>query len=149
MDTLPAGLLNASIQSIWKLWRRHKLRQELLRCSPAELAAIAYDLRLNSTELMRLVTDKAEPFFALKELLAAAGINAKDLAIEKPHVMRELQRACLACGRKPECARHRARGTFSGCYRDFCPNAFTLDDLAARNSQADCINSLSIYPRWT
>jgi hypothetical protein len=130
------SILNALVQSIRKYRQQRRLQTELTLCSVAEISAIARDLRLSPDELMKLVTEKTETAAALHELLAALGIEAKSLAIEEPAIMRELQRQCLTCGHKPECAYHLTQGTASGRYQDFCPNSYTLDDLTTMKPAA-------------
>lgn len=125
------SILNTVVEAI-KVYRKHRmLHREFMLCDEDEIAAIARDLGLNSGELIRLVTDKTKPTTALDELLANIGIKTENLALEEPAIIRELQRICLTCGRKQECKYHLTHGTLTKCYRDFCPNTYTLDDLVA------------------
>lgn len=130
------SILNTLVQSIRKYRQQRKLQNELMLCSVAEISAIARDLRLSPRELMKLVTEKTQTAAALHELLAALGIEAKSLELENPAVMRELQRQCLTCNHKPECAYHLAQGTAAEHYRGFCPNSYTLDDLTTMKPAA-------------
>jgi hypothetical protein len=43
--------------------------------------------------------------------------------------MRDLQRICIACGHKGRCRHDLAAGTAPSHYRDYCPNAMSLDVL--------------------
>lgn len=130
------SILNALVQSIRKYRRQRKNQNELMLCSVAEISAIARDLRLAPDELMKLVTEKTETAAALHELLAVIGIDARNLELENPIVMRELQRRCLTCGHKPECAYHLAQGTAIEHYRDFCPSSYVFDDLTTTKPAA-------------
>ena len=123
------SILHALIQAIRRYRQQRELKNELTLCSVAEISAIARDLKLSPEELMRLVTEKTETAAALHELLAALGIDASSLELEDPTVMRELQRLCLTCHHKPECAYHLAQGTAVEHYQDFCPNSYTLNDV--------------------
>jgi AraC-like DNA-binding protein len=130
------SILTALIQAIRKYRQRRKSQNELLLCSVAEISAIARDLRLSPDELMRLITEKTETAMGLHELLLALGIDAKSLELENPTVMRELQRLCLTCHNRPECAFHLAQGTVTEQYRNFCPNSYLLEDLTAARPAA-------------
>jgi hypothetical protein len=50
--------------------------------------------------------------------------------------MRELQRLCLTCGHKQECAYHLAQGTAFEHYEEFCPNSYTLNDIVRTRDAA-------------
>jgi hypothetical protein len=43
--------------------------------------------------------------------------------------MRDMQRLCMSCDAKRHCEHELAQGSAAGHYREFCPNAFTLDAL--------------------
>lgn len=130
------SILNALVQSIRKYRQQRRLRNELTLCSVAEISAIARDLRLSPDELMKLVSEKTETAAALHELLAVVGIEAKSLKLEDPAVMRELQRQCLTCCHKSECAYHLAQGTAIEHYQDYCPNTYALEDLTTAKTAA-------------
>lgn len=123
------SILHALVQAIRKYRQQRKLQTELTLCSVAEISAIARDLRLSPDELMMLVTEKTETAAALHELLAVLGIDAGSLELQDPAVMRELQRLCLTCRHKQECAYHLAQGTAVEHYEDFCPNSHTLSGI--------------------
>ncbi len=123
------SVLNALVQAIRKYRRTRRAKSDLIFCSVAEISAIARDLKLSPQELMKLVTEKNVTTAALRELLSVLGIEAKSLKLEDPAVMRELERQCLTCQRKAECAYHLAQGTAIEHYEDFCPNSYTLNDV--------------------
>ena len=43
--------------------------------------------------------------------------------------MRDLQRLCMVCAQKGHCQHELAQGTAAEHFREFCPNAYTLDAL--------------------
>lgn len=129
-------ILTALMQSIRKYRQRQRERRELASCSVAEVAAIARDLNLTPDELMKLVSERTETAAALHELLSVIGIHAESLRLDDPAVMRELQRRCITCLHKPECAYHLAHGTAFERYRDYCPNADILSDLTTTRPAA-------------
>jgi hypothetical protein len=63
----------------------------------------------------------------LQKLLAGLGIDAKELAHDDPMTMRDLQRLCAMCVDKRQCGFDLANGIIAANFRDYCPNAVTLD----------------------
>ncbi|MGA7739273.1 MAG: hypothetical protein WCB22_28120, partial [Pseudolabrys sp.] len=59
----------------------------------------------------------------------ALGVDANALEHNDPLVMRDLQRLCTTCGDKRQCQFDLANGVSADNFRDYCPNAFTLDAL--------------------
>jgi hypothetical protein len=49
--------------------------------------------------------------------------------LQKAGVMHDLQRLCVTCGHKAECADDIAAGTAARNFHGYCPNAYTLDTL--------------------
>ncbi len=123
------SILNVIAQCVRKYRRARGIRGELMRCSPAEVANIARDLGVNPSELANLASKGPEAANALGKLLIALGVNPKSLASYDPIAMRDLQRLCITCGHKRQCEHHLAAETAAENYRDYCPNAYTLDDL--------------------
>ena len=56
-------------------------------------------------------------------------MSAKDLDHGDPAVMRDLQRSCIMCDDKRRCKFDLINGVITDNFRDYCPNAFTLDAL--------------------
>jgi pyrroloquinoline quinone (PQQ) biosynthesis protein C len=105
------------------------LRDELARCRPEEVAQTAHELGLSSRELYRLASKGPHAADLLKKMLLALGVNPKTLASQDPLLMRDLQRLCISCDHKKQCKHELAAGTAAKHYRNFCPNAFTLDAI--------------------
>jgi hypothetical protein len=105
------------------------LREELARCGPEEIAHTANELGLSSGDLYRLASKGPQAADLLKRMLLALGIDPKVLAAQDPTTMRDLQRLCIMCDQKRRCRHEFAAGTAANNYREFCPNAFTLDAL--------------------
>jgi len=70
------------------------------------------------------------------KMLVALRVDPKALENTDPHVMRDLQRLCTTCGAKKRCKHELADGTAGDHFREFCPNAFTLEALLIRTSQS-------------
>jgi hypothetical protein len=69
-------------------------------------------------------------------MLIALAVDPEALAKSNPAVMRDLQRLCVACSQKGRCQHELAEGTAAEHFREFCPNAFTLDALFGRTASS-------------
>ena len=65
----------------------------------------------------------------LKRMLVALRVDPKVLADIDLLVMRELQWLCITCDNKKRCKRELVQGTAAEHFREFCPNAVSLDEL--------------------
>ncbi len=65
----------------------------------------------------------------LQKMLAALGIDLKNLASEDSVVMRDLQQLCITCGHIMQCEHDLTAGTAAENYRLYCPNAYALRAL--------------------
>ena len=105
------------------------LRNELAQCGPEEVAHTARELGLSSRDLYRMARKGPNAADLLQKMLIALGVSPQKLALEDPLIMRDLQRLCIMCGQKKQCKHELAAGTAGKNFRDFCPNAFTLEAL--------------------
>jgi hypothetical protein len=105
------------------------LRNEMANCTPEQVAAIARDMGLTSGELLSITAKGPHAADELPRLLRALGVNPDKLASQDPGTMRDLQRICVTCGHKGQCQHDLAQGTAASHYRDYCPNAISLDAL--------------------
>jgi hypothetical protein len=69
-------------------------------------------------------------------MLAALHVDPKALAEADPINMRDLQRLCITCGDKKRCEHELSNGTAAENFREYCPNALTLDALFGQKGQA-------------
>jgi transcriptional regulator with XRE-family HTH domain len=123
------SILNVIAQWVRKYRYARGIRDELMNCGPDEVANIARGLGVSPSELVNLASKGPEAATSLQKMLLALGVDPKSLASDDPIMMRDLQRLCIACGHKRECEHDLAAGTAAENYRDYCPNAYTLDDL--------------------
>ena len=115
-------------------WRRRRQRAASL----AELALlsgeaerIASDAGVSVGDLRVLVgkwPDAADP---VERRMAALGIDATQVEETQPTVMRDLQRVCSMCDEKRMCTHDLNRDPADAAWRDYCPNAETLDALSS------------------
>jgi hypothetical protein len=107
----------------------HGIHDDLGQCGPQEFVKIAKELGVPASDLRGLAAQTPEAANALPKMLCALSINPAALTDGQPATMRDLQRTCIFCKQKSRCRRELAEGTAAGRYREFCPNAYTLDAL--------------------
>ncbi|HXZ22194.1 MAG TPA: DUF6455 family protein [Pseudolabrys sp.] len=105
-------------------------------CSPDEVMHIAKDLRLSTAELQELARKGPDAADLLLKMLVALKVDPEALEKADPYVMQDLQRLCTTCGAKKRCEHELARGTAGEHFREFCPNAFTLDALLSQKNRS-------------
>ena len=105
------------------------LRGESANFREEEVAFIANDMGVTPQELLFAVSKGPHAADELPKLLSALGVDPQKLASQDPAKMRELQRICITCGHKGQCQHDLASGTAASHYRDYCPNAVSLDAL--------------------
>ena len=120
---------NAIAQWIEKYRYARGIRNELMNCSADDVAGIARELKITPTELATLAKHGPKAANLLEKLLLALGVDPEGLANDDPLVMRDLQRLCITCGYKRQCELDLAKGELADNFREYCPNAFTLDAL--------------------
>jgi hypothetical protein len=110
--------------------------RELAQCGPAEVAAMAQDLMISADDLRTLVHKSPDSARLLHRMLTALGVDERKLVARDPMVMRDLERLCVSCSHKRRCAHDLAAGTAAEHFREYCPNAYTLDMLFAEKKAA-------------
>jgi hypothetical protein len=111
------------------------LRGEFAHCGAEEVARIAQDVGVSPEELIFVSNKGPHAADELPKLLRALGVDPQKLASDDPAIMRSLQRICISCGAKDRCRHDLAMGTAADNYRDYCPNAMSLDALFRSNSK--------------
>ena len=94
-----------------------------------EVALIARDIGVSPEELRFAASKGPHAADELPKLLRALGVDPQKLASDDPAIMRSLERICISCGHKNQCQHDLAAGTAASHYRDYCPNAMSLDEL--------------------
>lgn len=107
----------------------HGVSNELGQCSPEDVMRIATDLGVPAGELRALAAQGPGAADLLEKMLIELSVDPAVLAKTNPAVMRDLQRLCVVCSQKQRCQHELAEGTAAEHFREFCPNAFTLDAL--------------------
>jgi hypothetical protein len=131
-------VLNAVAGWINKYRQATGLHDEFGHCSPEDVRQIAKDLGVPASELRKLAAKAPGAADLMEKMLIALHVNPHALVNTHSAVMRDLQRLCVVCAQKGRCEHELAKGTASEHFREFCPNAFTLDALLKeKNNQPD------------
>jgi hypothetical protein len=104
-------------------------RNALANCLSRDLSGIASELGMSSSELLALSAKAPSAADEVQKVLVAIGIDPNHLSRNDPLVMRDLQRLCTTCTFKKKCNSDLINGKAAQNYRDYCPNAFTIDAL--------------------
>lgn len=111
-------------------WIKHRRElSEIRRMNRDEFNLIARDLRVSSDDLDALVAAGAHSADEMPQMLKALGIDVADLARAEPLLVRDMQRVCSLCRDKAHCHGELAEGTAAEHYKDYCPNAPSIDAL--------------------
>ena len=102
-------------------------RNSLGECSSDEVSKMARDLGVGNLELAALATKSPQSAALLDKLLKALGVESE--AHANISVLHDLQRLCIFCGQKQRCKHELEVTTAAGRFRQYCPNAYTLDAL--------------------
>ncbi len=116
-------------------------------CTPEDVAAIAHDLAMTPADLMTLTRKGPDGARLLQRMLVALGVDPKKLAKDDPMVMRDLQRLCVSCGYKRQCEHDLAEGKSAANYRDYCPNAYTLNLLFHHTAKEEVADDIKAAPK--
>jgi hypothetical protein len=104
-------------------------QNELAGCGPEDVALIARDIGMSPNELIYVANKGPHAADELPRLLRALGVDPQKLKTIDPALRRSLQRICISCANKNQCQHNLAMGTAADNYRDYCPNAMSLDEL--------------------
>src|SRR5262249_2898602 len=99
-----------------------------------ELARIARDLGGAPSELYTIAAKRPDSANQLKLRLKALHLHPETLRRDDPLIMRDLERVCTICGSKRRRVRGFIRHPDARAWREYCPNAMTLDALDARTA---------------
>lgn len=123
-------VLNAIADRVKRYRYASNRRRELARCRPEEASVIARELGVSLRELSVFAGKGPASSELLNTMLRALRIDPH------PRVVYDLQRLCMACVDKVRCEHELAAGTAVKHFRDFCPNAATLDALLSQGTAA-------------
>jgi hypothetical protein len=104
---------------------------QLQSCLPEDLGRISRELGLNSRELLTLAQKGPHAADLVDQLLTKLGVDSSRLSRNDPSTMRDLQRLCSTCAFKRRCQSDLINEKAAMNFREYCPNAFTIDALLA------------------
>ena len=111
-------------------WLKHRRElSEIRRMNRTDFDLIARDLRVSPDDLGRLVEAGQHSADEMPKMLKALGIDVADLARTEPLLVRDMQRVCSLCSDKAHCRAELAEGTAAQHYKDYCPNAPSIEAL--------------------
>jgi hypothetical protein len=104
-------------------------------CGPDEVMRMAKEIGVTPSQLHELVSKGPGNANLLKAMLVALHVDPKVLADMDPLIMRELKWLCITCSNKKRCEHEIAKETATEHFREFCPNAVSLDELLDQKGQ--------------
>ena len=110
------------------------LNNEFGMCGPDEVMRMAKEIGVTPSLLRELSKGHGNANL-LKSMLVALHVDPKVIADMDPLVMRELKWLCITCSNKKRCEHELAKGTAAEHFREFCPNAVSLDELFDQKGQ--------------
>jgi hypothetical protein len=113
----------------------HGVRDELRQCSQDEAMTIAKDLGVPLSDLHGLAAKAPDAANDVSKMLHVLCIDESTLEKGDPATMRDLRRTCMLCVRKGRCRHEFASFTAARNFREFCPNAYTLNALLKQKDQ--------------
>ena len=120
------GGAHGLLQRLHLWWQR---RHELGDLDRGELDRLAGELGMTATDLQNLVAQGARGAELLRLRLETLGITRTDIERVYPGLMRDLERTCSCCEEKSVCKRDLGRRSTSDDWKDYCPNAISLESV--------------------
>jgi hypothetical protein len=109
---------------------------ELSSLDPKELERVAAELGMSSGTLEDLVARGPDAAVHLFERLAALGLSQTEVERAAQGVLRDLQRTCACCDEKARCEKDLRNDPAGAVWKNYCPNAATLDASTAASLAA-------------
>jgi hypothetical protein len=119
------------IQQWWSASARWDALVRELDNAGEDGARILQELRLNGGDLQRLIAASPNDALLLGRMMKALGLDVAEVARELPAIMRDLERACAACGSKSRCRQDLDSGVAPAAWAEYCPNKATLSAVQA------------------
>jgi hypothetical protein len=129
------------LTSQWKnFWEKRAAVNELANCDPSEVALIARDLGVSSSELRFLAASDKGTADLLKRRLQEIRIDPTSV---DPAVMRDLQLHCARCNSKKLCAHELEDKPPIQTWPLYCPNEPTIEAITPQS-----LNPNTIQAAW-
>jgi hypothetical protein len=124
-------------ETVSQWWRNgfatksHPSRQERRGADEA-----ACDSGLSASDLRALASHRREGDSLLRRRMESLHLDANELTWSDPFLLDDLQRLCAMCTSRGACAlelEHVSADVAWGKWREYCPNAVTLNELRVRS----------------
>ena len=119
--------------------KRRQIRQfsqRLDQCDSHEIANIARDAGLSSNDLRRMAKLAPDAAKLLLQRMTMLHLDAEAVTRSEPATMRDMQRLCSMCASKRQCRFDLLLIPDDAKWRQYCPNADTLDALQSEAANA-------------
>lgn len=114
-------------------WRKRRRDiREMREFNGSELARVASELNVTTTDLDTLVHQGPHAADELPALLTLLGVDKEALAEKQPLMLRDMTRVCASCQHKHRCDRDLVSGTSAQHFEDYCLNAPAIDELRTK-----------------
>ena len=104
-------------------------QQELGRLSRDDIAVMASDLGLSTSDLCDVLPRGSDNTLLMDRMLEARGLDPEEVHRSLTPLLRDLELTCTRCAATGRCRRELQAGTAAQHAHDFCPNADTVDNL--------------------
>lgn len=130
-DSIQHRAIAKAVQSFLSNLRRWwQQRNELAGVDAHEIERIGAELGLTVADLRDLAARGPDAADLLYRRMKALGISRGDVERTALGLMRDLERTCSCCDQKGECAGDLATHPESKEWKEYCPNAISLDGVA-------------------
>jgi hypothetical protein len=118
-----------SVAEVWKNWQsRRALACELNSLDLRQREELAHDVGITEFVFERLYK-KGGRTGELERLMYVLSLGAEKIGFIYPGVARDMSRVCSECSMTSRCLRELNAGSAGRNYKEYCPNAPTLDAL--------------------
>ncbi|MDX2202444.1 MAG: hypothetical protein NW223_06830 [Hyphomicrobiaceae bacterium] len=119
-----------------RLIARWREQSELSQLPAGELDRVAGELGMTGEDLASLALKGPHASDLLYERMAALGITRDDADRLAHGLMRDLERSCACCADKGQCKGDLAQHPDDPVWKEYCPNAITLESLRRMKGRA-------------
>jgi len=127
-----AKAVQTFLASLRKWWQR---RDDFGSIDARELERIGAELGLTVSDLRDLAARGSDAADLLYRRMKALGFSRGDVERTTLGLMRDLERTCSCCGHKRECADDLAARPEGKEWKEYCPNATSLDGVEGSRSR--------------
>jgi len=133
-------MVNMSAPSRWRAawaalarWWRSGTEGSANELAAEDLERMARDLGVSACDLRSLLHRPAQDARLLRQRMELLGITPEDVSSIEAAMLRDMQRVCTMCDSRGVCIRDLRRSAsdpHSQDWRDYCPNAATLNMIS-------------------